>query len=219
MTNVTLIQQKIYKGYGKAASKLGLTYQQYRPTTAITPINDDDLIGDIQASMTTNFNYMQFNKYGQACWIGLVDGRLTQVGDYLVGTSLTDDDSFFVGSMDSLMPIMMVSCNRTITIVRPYINSAIDADASEYQGFNPDTDVVLAQTVPVSILEGRKGPHNPVGLSSDTFMSMYKLLMPNLGLDLQTTDKITDDRGTQYVISSVERTAYGYRLSLHQKGA
>src|SRR5260364_94065 len=75
------LQQKIYSGYAKAAQRLGLETQVFRPTQADDPFTHPVLTlkACFNASRTTG----AAPRLGQSTWQGRFDGRQTQAGDYL----------------------------------------------------------------------------------------------------------------------------------------
>jgi hypothetical protein len=91
-----LIQQKIFFGYAKAASKLGAFFSLYRPASAITPIQSSSLIGTVQMSQSINWEYDKANAFGNSVFNACLDAQASssplncRVGDYLVPTIGTD---------------------------------------------------------------------------------------------------------------------------------
>ncbi len=225
MANVVTIQNKVYYGYSKAAAKLGLTFNQYRSSSAINPIQSGNFLRTILASNSVNWAYDKANKYGNAIWNCLIDGRLTQVGDYIVGTR----DTFFIAAMQSIMPILAVECNRTITITRTIQLGDQQAGTTPTTGYvgyvgrninNSNSEKIIMQNIPCSILEGSRGQFNKVGLPTDTKMPEWKILLPRLGgVLVGTGDFILDDLGGRYTVISDEDTDFGWRLTAVEEGA
>lgn len=114
------LQQKIYKGYGQAAKRIGFDYQQFRATGANNPLNSNPL-QTLSASFTTNFSYSAPNKYGQAAWLGLFDASLCAPGDILIG----EGGTFFIAAMQSTLPIYCIQTNRKITVLRVSMGSGV----------------------------------------------------------------------------------------------
>lgn len=94
------IQQKILYGYAKAAQHLGATYDLYRSTTPINPIQSGNLIGTIQMSPSVDWEYMRALSYGKAEFNACIDAQSAnapnsaQVGDYLVPVNNPDVQYF-----------------------------------------------------------------------------------------------------------------------------
>lgn len=210
MTNSARIQDRIYYGYGKGAARLGTTYTIYRSPNAINPIQDANIIGTLLLSANVSWTYSQANKYGNAVWQLLVDGRELQPFDYLMGKQ-----TFFVAGMQSLLPILGVDCNRTLTIKRPTQPTGTGKGIVGYSGYDPATATTLMENCPASVLSDSRGETNPNKLPLDTKVPRLKVLLPALpGISLRIGDIILDDRGVHSAISGVELTELGWRLNI-----
>jgi hypothetical protein len=103
--NGPTLQWKIWKGYGRAAQKIGFDFLFYRPGGDILLQNGGKLKleggGDFILESGTTFpgtylftrcvslnaedmKYGKPNKYGKATWYALVDGHGLKVGDYFI---------------------------------------------------------------------------------------------------------------------------------------
>jgi len=208
------IQDKIYKkGYGKSAEKLGFPFTIYRSPDGLDPIQPANIIGVTPMTYTKSWSYMSLPKFGENFWIGLIDGTLIQVGDFLVG----DQYTFFVGSMFLLQPILVVLCDRRITIVRP--KSPVGIGSVGYSGFiynDPSTYDELHTNVPASFLKSSRGEKNPVDLPTSAKMPWYAVYLPQwASVFLRNGDIIIDDEQQLYKISDNEHTASGWHLNVH----
>ena len=204
------LQQKIYKGYGQAAKRIGFDYQQFRATSANNPLLTT-AIQTLPASFTTNFSYSAPNKYGQAAWLGLFDATLCAPGDYLVG----EGGTFFIAAMQSTLPIYAVQTNRTVSVLRVGMDSGVGLGG--YGGDTPATELPLMTGWPASVLQGTKGEANPAQLPGDVRTPWWAILMPAWpGIVLRTSDIILDELGRKYVISSAELTDMGWRMTAMQ---
>lgn len=206
------IQQKVYRGYAIAASKIGTAYSQYRPVTA-----DITALQPISTSLLASFNaedmtYSRPNKYAKPTWYALLDGTKTQVGDYLIGA----EGTFFIAAQQALLPILAVECNRTLSFARPQAQSDLGA-VTNYEGNTPATQTPLAAGWHASVLQGTKGEKNEVGLPGDVRNPWWLILCPAIpDVTLRTTDLAFDDLGRRYILSSVELTDLGYRMTAQQ---
>lgn len=204
------LQAKVYKGYGKAAQRIGYPYQQYRPTSANNPLATTP-VQTLYASFTTNFTYNQPNKYGQATWLGIFDGTNVDVGDYFVGHGGT----FFIAAMQDTLPIYCVQCNRTLSAYRVSMDNAVGQIG--YGGDTQQTEALLMQNWPASVLQGTKGEQNDAKLPGDVRTPWWAILMPDYnGILLRTSDILKDELGRRYIISSAELTDMGWRLTAMQ---
>lgn len=208
------LQAKVYTGYAKAALRLGLSFNHYRSSSAINPISGSYLLGSILMSANINWAYDKASKYGNAIFQLLLDGNLTQVGDYLIGAKST----FFIAAMQPLLPILGVQCNQVFTIKRPTQPTGVGQVG--YGGYQDSTATIIYEGCPACVLEGTKGEANQFNLPNDIRMPWWKILMPYLGgIKLLTGDIITDANGLQYELSSCELTDMGWRLTATQLGA
>lgn len=205
------LQNRIYKGYGKAAIRIGPVFSQFRPTSVTNPLGGTPI-----ATLNASFNAMDMkygkpNVYGKALWYCLVDGTQMQVGDYLKSASQT----FFIAAMQQTLPILAVECNRTLTVHRPAQQGSVGAVG--YGGNTAATETMLMQGWPASVLQGTKGEKNETNLPGDVRTPWWAILMPAFsGVTLRTSDTITDDLSRRYVISSAELTDLGWRITCQQ---
>lgn len=219
------IQQKIFFGYAKAAQKLGATFNLYRATSAINPLQDENLIGQIQASTNVSWSYMKANRYGNALFQICIDAQSStkpdscQVGDFLIPTTgaegvISDNTVYFIASLQFLLPPQAVSCNRTVSIVRP--TQGTGAGYVGYAGRTQATDEIIVSGMPMSVIAKGKEA-SPVKLPTDKKDGGWTCLIPNVGgIILREGDIIKDEFDQQYVISSNELTDLGWRLTAEQ---
>ena len=206
------IQQKLYKGYAKAAKRTGTVYQHYRPSSASDPLSPHNQMADLYASLNADDpTFSRPNVFGKATWYGIMDGAQCQVFDYVTGI----EGTLYIAAMQQLLPIYMVDCNRVITILRPSMDAG--PGALGYGGDTAAGEVALMTAWPASMLQGSKGEKNDVGLPGDTKNPWFNVLVPYWeGVTLRTSDIITDDIGGRYRVSSAELTDLGWRLTAQQ---
>ncbi|MDE3023757.1 MAG: hypothetical protein KGI54_18230 [Pseudomonadota bacterium] len=206
------LQAKVYGGYAKAATRIGLPFDLHRPTSATTPLPTK--LATIQASFNNeNFNYEHPNKYGNSVWYGILDGTQTQVGDYLIGTS--DPSTFFIAGMQPLLPILCVECNHTINIVRTTQQNAVGAIA--YGGDTAANETPIMTGWPCSILIGGRARRNDLNLPGDVDSPGWVILIPAYpGTIIKNRDIITDENGQRYIVIANEQTDLGWRLQVTQ---
>jgi hypothetical protein len=204
------LQDKIHIGYGKAAKRIGFDYQQFRATSAYNPLTSTAL-QTLSASFTTNFKYSAPNKYGQATWLGLFDGRSFEPGDFLVGHQGT----FFIAAMQDTLPIYCVQTNRVVSVLRVGMDAGVGLGG--WASDTPANEAILMQGWPASVLQGTKGESNPTNLPGDVRTPWWLILMPAWpGVVLRTSDIVRDELGRKYVISSAELTDMGWRITAMQ---
>jgi hypothetical protein len=171
-----------------------------------------DQPGNLLFSLPVSLNaedmkYGKPNKYGKPTWYALVDGTNLEVGDYFVGPQGT----FFIAALQSLLPILAVSCNRTVSIFRPQGQTGFGLGA--YGGNIDAAETLLVAGRPCSILQGTKGEKAESNLPGDTRSPWWTILIPYGGVSLTTDDIMVDDLGLRYVLSSVELSDLGYRIT------
>lgn len=206
------LQKKVYQGYGKAALRIGQLSYVYRPVEAFDPLTV--CMATILAAFTTNDKFSKPSEYGHPTWKAIVDGTELCVGDYLV----TPDSTFFIAAMQHLLPILAVSCNRTISLVR--VDQPGEEGAVGYGGITEANKTPIMGNWPASILQGTKGEKNLAGLPGDERVPWWSVLLPQFaGVVIVTSDLIIDDLGRLYVVSSAELTDLGWRLTASLQGA
>ena len=198
------IQARIWRGYAKSAQVLGANYQFYRPAGTYPGAETVSLPVSLNAE---DMKYGKPNKYGKATWYALVDGTSVQVGDYFIGPQGT----FFIAAMQPLLPILVVECNRTISLSRPQAQSG--KGAQPYSGMTAADETPYATGVPCSILQGTKGEKSDADLPGDVRSPWWTVLLPGSVGRIQRGDLIIDDEAQRYMVSSNEQTDLGWRLT------
>jgi len=207
------LQARVNAGYGKAAQRIGLPHDLYRPVspTSPTPLDPVNKLTTLPAHFRVDDKFARPNVYGKPLWLAYVDGSQLQVGDYLSGAAGIK----FIAAMQPLLPILCVECNRTLTITRPVPTTQVGAIDS-YNG-QSSADTTLMAGWPCSILAGTKGDRNEVGLPGDVRTPYWAILLPAWpGLVLNNADAATDDLGRRYIISTAELTDLGWRMTAQQ---
>jgi hypothetical protein len=210
--DAALLQQKIYYGYGKAAQFIGPPYNLFRPTSALNPTAQQNQIGTLSASFNAqDMNYSKPNVYGKPLWYALLDGSVTQVGDYLIGCNQT----YFIAAMQTTLPILAVQCTNTLNVFRPQQQTA--PGVNPYGGTVDENQTELMTAWPASVLQGTKGEKDGAVLPGDVRLPWWSILLPAWpGVTLRSADIITDDINRRYIISSAEITDLGWRITAMQ---
>ena len=209
--NGALLQARLHAGYAKAAKRVGLPFDLYRPNGPNNPLAPGNLIATLPASFRVDDEYKQAQGYGTSVWLAYVDDSITQVGDYLVG----DKGPFFIAAQRPLLPVMTVNCTRTLTVLRMAVPDGFGALG--YGGNVEGTEIPVLTGWPASVLQGGGGGSNGVGLPSDVSGSVWMVSLPALpGVMIQPSDIVIDDIGRRYIISLSELTDRGWRLTMQQ---
>jgi len=194
----------------KWAGKLGSVYNQYRPTSGTNPTGQQYQIGSVEAlfdaSISLGFNAP--SKYANPLFAAIVNPAAVQPLDYLIGA----EGTFFVASTEPLKPILCVNCNRIGTFFRPTPGAA---GPGYYGGDKASSRTTLMTGVPLSQLQGTKGERNAAEqLPTDSRLQWSEILLPAFpGVTLRQADRLTDDLGRNFVVSAVELSDLGWRLT------
>lgn len=199
------LQSKIYSGYAKASFRIGRECTVYRAGSALgSVISSGNVLGTTYASFNAqDMSYGKPNIYGKALWYGLFDATNYDVGDYLVDT---EDGTFFIAAKQLALPILMVQCNRTVTISRsPVIGQTGSA------GYGGGDETPIQGPLPASILYGERGLGLPI--ESDARNPMTTILFPSYpGVVINVSDILTDDLSRRFMIQAAELTDLGWRI-------
>lgn len=203
----------IYKGRGNAALRIGTPCQVFRPATTANPFTNQ--IAQLNVAFNAaDPNYTKPNLYGKAIWFADMDGRQTLPGDYLVRS--TDNNFWFIAAQQSLLPIVVIECNRSIRVLRQAPVTAVGN--VPYGGIVAPTNILGSPDSlwPASILQGGK-PLPAVGLPSDVKDAGWKILLPaSAPVTIKTADLIEDDTGRGFAVGSAELTDLGWRLEVNE---
>ena len=211
--NGQIVQQYVNKGYAKAAINIGSTYSQYRPASATGPaIASANLVSTTVAAYfdpQVNFPANNPRQYGKAAMKAVIDPTAVQPGDYLVGPERT----YFVASVQDLMPVLVVYANETVSIERSASNANVGS--LPYGGERPSLMTPVLGVWPASVLLKSKKEKNPTGLGSDVPQTEMEILLPfasGVSPVIEPADLLTLSTGIRYAIDNVELTDLGYRL-------
>jgi len=203
------LQDRISRGLGAAARHIGLPYDAHRPSGPSTPLAASNRY--LRLSAAFNVEDPRFQRpsgYARATWFAILDSAYTRPGDYLVGPNAT----FFIAAQQSLLPILCVQTNRTVTISRPAAPGALGINT--YGGTTLATALPLLTAWPASILASGGGSAGD--LPGDSRLPWWSILLPTAPATLRPADLIHDDLGRTHIIASAELTDLGWRLTAKQ---
>lgn len=218
----TAIASTFLLGPQIAAQVLGLPFQHYRPGTnvGLAPVEVWNRLPDLPAWITADDKLMGSKAFAYAKPVGYaaLDPTQTRAGDYLVGSLVPGGpvETFFIASQDVPEPIQVVRCNRVASIARP---SSGEPGPKYYGGNRSSFGDLLLTEWPCSLLQGTKGEKSTDNLPGDTRSPWMTVLLPvTLGVTIRTADVMIDDLDSRYIISSVELTVLGWRLTAAYAG-
>lgn len=213
------LQSRIFKGYGKAAVRLGVLCDLYRPIGAVDPIAPATKLQSILASFNAqDWKYIRPNKYGNPTWYGLFDATPTMQGDYLIGSQGT----FFIAGQQLHLSILMVECNRTLALMRapaktnatgaqPYGGLCVAEDVATLGAINASGAVTTGWPASV-LLGGRADSASNLPLSVKN--AGWQILLPaSVPVPIHAGDVLLDDLGRRYLTEACELTDAGWRIN------
>ncbi len=210
--NGTLLQDRIYSAAGRAAARIGLPCNLYRPDGPDGPTD--------QARFRLRMNVIFLPLGGRLrrpvpatdpLWEAALDASYTKPGDILIRR--TDGEVYFIAAQQPLLPVLCVHAPRRVTIKRSASATAVGINL--YGGTVAALDTVLATDWPASMLASGSEGTGLASLPAEMNPGMWQVLLPSsLNLGLLLTDTLTDDQGRTGVISTIEATEYGTRLTV-----
>jgi hypothetical protein len=205
----TILQDRISRGMGVAARKLGTPFIVYRPTQAANPLSSRNRVIKLYASFNAEDDrFRKVSGFGKPVWWGVFDASYTRPGDYLVGESGT----YFICAQRPLLPVQCVSTNHVVQILR-----AATPVTGGYSGFSAATATQIIEGFPASLLEtGARGSEADVRTQK---FGGWSLLLPALPATPQVGDVVIDDASMTYMVGAAEQSALGWRLLVRQVAA
>jgi hypothetical protein len=203
------LQDRLYFGLGQSARHVGRTADAFRPDGLFDPLKKQNRFLRLPAAFVpAKGGVNAADTYGQPLWHGIFDASYTRVGDYLV----LEAETYFIASQAPLLPVLCIMANRTISIARPMLQTSTGENT--YGGFTINSTMPLMDLWPASVLTGDRAASTSAGLPTDQAASYLNILAPApTGVMLQSGDRISDDIGQSAIISSVELTNLGWRIT------
>lgn len=200
-----LLQDRIQRGLGVAARRIGSIHEVMRPQGVGPPLARANRVLRLHASFNAEDpTYRKPQRYGRALWWGVFDSAQTRSGDYLVGP----DATYFVAAQQPLLPIQCVRTNRVVTVWRPL--GAGGAGASGYGGVRELAGERLIERWPASILAGGGGGAGT--LPGQAGAGSWVVLLPRLPVALRPADLLRDETDQGYLVEAAEESDLGWRV-------
>lgn len=203
------LQDRLYLGLGLSARHIGQSADAFRPKGPFNPLDKQNRFLRLPATfVSAKGNDGRTNVYGEALWHGIFDASYTRSGDYLV----LDTGAFFIASQEPLLPVLCVKTNRTISIVRPDMQTSAAGNA--YGGYTSGGSVPLMEGWPASVLGENRTSASAADLPTDQTVPYWNILLPAItSVILSPGDLITDDLRRTATIAGTELTNLGWRIS------
>lgn len=210
------LQERIYRGRGKAAHHIGRPCAVFRPNNPTAPLTNQIAQFNV-AFAAADQSYLKPNLYGKPVWYADYDGRHTKPGDYVV--RISDNQVWFIAAQQQLLPIVAISCNASIVVRRQAQSTTFGAEG--YSGIIDPNYVLgsLDSPWPASILIGGRALA-AVGLPADVKESGWRILLPaSVPLTIEAGDRLDDDQSRGFWVESAELTDLGWRLTANEAHA
>ena len=203
------LQDRLYLGLGLSARHIGQSADAFRPKGPFNPLDKQNRFLRLPATfVSAKGNDGRTNVYGEALWHGIFDASYTRSGDYLV----LDTGAFFIASQEPLLPVLCVKTTRTISIVRPDMQTSAAGNA--YGGYTSGGSVPLMEGWPASVLGENRTSASAADLPTDQTVPYWNILLPAItSVILSPGDLITDDLRRTATIAGTELTNLGWRIS------
>ena len=199
------LQDRVSRGMGVAARRVGIPYVVSRPCGAMSPLAARNRVIKLCAAFEPgNSRGRAISGYGGLLWLGIFDNSYTQAGDYLANC----DTVYFVAAQLPLVPVQCVLTNRVIDILRP--TSPVDG---AYSGMVAETAEIVLAAWPACIQALHAGTK---GAPPDSRFGSWTVLLPRLPADPQVADTVIDDVGRTFAVAAAEETELGWRLIVRQ---
>ena len=213
--DATAIQAKINYGQGKAAQYLGNSFDVYRAASAVNPLAAPNKFKTMRAQFTPFADSFKFGKastYDSDLYNGMFDATGLQPWDIFVSSIF---GTFFIASLEALVPPFCIGAGRTLTIKRPAGAAAVGAVA--YAGRNSPSETTIMDSWPASLIMNRIAAKGQSMLPNDIGEPAFKVIMPQFpGVLIKTSDVVYDDIGIRYLVSMAELSPLGWRLILRE---
>ena len=208
MTGFDKLQDKLSKGLGVAARKLGAPTIVYRPVDCSQPLAEVHRVAKISAAFEPEDRLVNSKGVVSPIWRGIFDTYYTRPADYLVSSS----NIYFISSQTFGQMVVCILTNRVISVSRPTFTPP-----GGYSGSTrAECDNILVNW-PANVTE-LVGSASGQQVGRQNFGTRV-VLLPTLPTALRVADVITDDLGSTYNVEAAEQNALGWRLLVRQIGA
>ena len=198
------LQDRISKGWGVAARRIGSPIVVYRPTSLLNPISPRSRVIKLNAVLSPGGTTPSTAAaYSDMLWRGVFDSSYTRAGDYLKCAEQT----FFIVSQDALQPVLCMPADTVVAVTR-----ARDTPTA-YSGYNSDDAEVVLSGWPARLIPGRG---QVTGSLPEHRFNSWIGYLPTLPVLLQVADVVIDDLDRRFVVASAQLSRLGWQLSMRQ---
>jgi hypothetical protein len=214
-----MIQQRVWKGYRKAAAKLGFPHQHYRPFGPESPLAPVSFLGEVLAVMDARpgYNFNRPAQHDDAFRYALVDGAAVQVADYLVGPQ----ETVFVAGLPALQPLVCIACNAILTMRRASAEDDFGSVDAPPGPMETGAERVMWTGWPASMLHSGLIGGDETALPGDAPPAAFMVLMPRVpDVDPpRAGDVVTDERNRRFAVVWHEAAHLGWRMLVRHLAA
>jgi hypothetical protein len=213
MPNQARIQSRVYRGYEKAAQKLGSPYDIYRPNGLVNPLAAGNKVGTLLAVFPAEatYTFKTTQKPNDPYAYALDDGRLTRPGDYLTNGQKT----YFVASQHPIQSILCVTCDALVSFASTRADG--QAGVNPYGGRTEATDVPVLTNWPALLRVQSGGTRTEANLPGDARSPWWQVLLPpGPTFLMHNGDEMTDNLGRRFIVSSHQITEFGHTFIVDQ---
>ncbi len=206
------LQDRISRGLGIAARRIGEQTDAYRPRGATQPLAKTNRYLRLSAAFSAlDGGFGRSNAYGDPLWHGMFDAAYTKPGDYLVQARGT----WFIAAQQPLLPVLCVRADRVVSFSRPATPSRAGVNA--YGGVTRQAAKPLMTDWPASLLTSSSGSRSGADLPADSSTATWTILLPAVpNVVLRSSDLMVDDLGRSGIVAAAELTELGWRLQVNQ---
>ncbi len=206
------LQDRISRGLGVAARRIGASTDAFRPHDVADPLAMSNRFLRLSAAFSAlDGRFARSNPYGAPLWHGVFDAAYTRPGDYLVQPRGT----WFIAAQQPLLPVLCVRAERVVSFSRPAAPARIGIE--NYGGVTRQAIMPLLTRWPASVLTGSAAARPTADLPADADASIWTVLLPAVNnVVLRSSDLMNDDLGRFGVVTAAELTELGWRLQVRQ---
>lgn len=209
-----LLRDRIAAGLGKAALKLGIATDAYRPSSAATPLALRNRFLRLPVAFHVGRGFDTPATHGTPLWQAMLDSAYTKPGDYLAQGA----ETWFIAAQPRLLPVLCVKTNRTVSFTRAVAPDRVGP--SSYAGMQRAMLRPLLTDWPASMLASGTARNAGTPLPADLPAMQWSVLLPGFpAVVLHAGDRMADDIGRAGIVISADLTDLGWRLSVREASA
>ena len=221
MVSQLLIDQKVAKGYAKAAQRTGSATTVFRPASPMAPLAQPPFMSGLMAAFSkeVSLTFQSSIPWDGPLITGMFDPTGLDIGDILQNpVTAVDGDpltsTYFIVRRDPFRPPIVV---LTTNLVSFYDTSQPGewgtVGVRPPSGPSKAQDVLIASEWPVAIVLSVRGMAAQAKLPTDTRRGSYKLLCPAIpGADIWSGKRVLLENGQPLRVEGAHASQYGWHF-------